>query len=836
MKRLLGTAVLALGATTVLLAQGNNVSVYTTKDVAGVLPPTAAATPNSLFIQVPDAILADKNGNVYITDTGGHRVWKVDASGKVSVVIGTGAFGGPSVGKAANTQPIGSPSGLALDADGNLYITDRNNARIYKIDTAGVVTIMVGLAGQGRYVGDGRPASQAEVNGPRGIVYNPVDNSLLFADTGNQRIRKIDLKSTIISTVAGSTASGSATGTGFGGDGGLATQARLNAPEGVAVNSFGDIIIADTGNARIRMVSAATGIITTVAGRDLTNREKGLDDNGNPVKNPATGSNFSAQSTPYPNSCGTSQGNGNTTRVGVVAPCAPVGDGRDPLQALLATPRQIVVDSSNNVIFVDSANVRIRELVANPVPAGTNAFAGFSGIVSIVGTGSSGNAGDGGNAKFATVSNGISGLSLDTLGRLYFTDRSNNRARVYDTTTGLVTAFAGAASFNGDQDALKTMFSSPTGIGVDAAGNLYVSDSGNNLIRKIDTAGQVTTIAGIKGGGGGGDASSENIDPLTAALNNPTGIWVDPSGTNIYFADVGSNRVRRISGGTINTVAGCVYTRLTPSSSPAQNCNFTADGLPATVTKINLSGGTTQNTKRFAGVALDSKGALYFAQSGDQVLRKLQSDGTLVTVAGQFGVSGLGGDGGNAVNMFISSPTGIAVDNDGNIVFAEGANFAAHLISKGIVYPLAGEPGNSSNDNETSNNQSGVSAPAWAMRWRVIQGVAVDNTGNAFLADTSNNKVNRIPYAAPAACTPATGKTCPANSQQFAPYRVLGNEGNTANDFVFDYSAPASASALASTVQLSFPSGVAVDSKGNVFVTDCANNLIREAVAPAPAK
>jgi len=584
------------------------------------------------------------------------------------------------------------------------------------------------------------------------------------------------------------------------------------------------------------------GIITTVAGRDLTNREQGKDDNGNPIKNPVTGSNYSAASAPFANSCTVqSAGNASTTRVGLVLPttsatgntvCAVVGDGKDPLAALLDSPSQIIVDSSNNVIFADRGNARIRMLAANPVPSSSPGFAGFSGITTIVGTGSSGNSGDGGNGKFAAISTGTNGLSLDANGKLFFTDRSNNRARVFDLSSGLVTAFAGASNFNGDQEALKTMFNNPTGIAVDQAGNLYVADSGNNLIRKIDTNGQVVTIAGQRSGG---DATSESIDPLTARLNNPTGIWVDSSGATIYFADTGSNRVRRISGGSITTVAGCVYTR--PSGLALdQWCTFTADGLPATVTKINLAGGTTQNTKRFTGVAVDSKGTLYFSQSGDQVLRKLQADGTLVTVAGQFGTAGLGGDGGQAVNMLISSPTGVAVDNDGTIIFAEGANFAAHIISKGIVYPLAGEPGNSSNDAETANNQGGVAAPSWAIRWRVIQGVAVDNTGNVFLADTTNNKVNRIPYAAPAACIPATGKTCPANSSQFVAYRVLGNESNTANDFVFDYSAPANAAALGHTVQLSFPSGVAVDSKGNVFVTDTANNLIREAVAPAPAK
>jgi sugar lactone lactonase YvrE len=129
-----------------------------------------------------------------------------------------------------------------------------------------------------------------------------------------------------------------------------------------------------------------------------------------------------------------------------------------------------------------------------------------------------------------------------------------------------------------------------------------------------------------------------------------------------------------------------------------------------------------------------------------------------------------------------------------------------------------------------------VAAPAWAKRYRAIQGVAVDNLGNVYLADTSNNKVDRIPYAEPAACKPDKDTTCPARSTQWADYRVAGNLGNTGGEYVFNYTAPASATALASTVQLSFPTGVAADTKGNVIFADTANNLIREAVLPPPAK
>jgi DNA-binding beta-propeller fold protein YncE len=265
MRRLSALIMLAIGVSAVAFCQGNNVSVYTTRNVAGLLPPATAASPNRLFLLVPDAVRADKDGNVYIADTGGHHVWKVDLSGKVTAVIGTGVNGGPSFGKAANTQPIGQPSGLVLDDDGNLYVADRNNNRIYKIDTAGVVTLFAGFTGNGRYDGDGRLAVQADTNAPRGMAFNPVDGDFYFADTGNQRIRRIDVKSGIITTVAGSTASGSATGTGFGGDGGLAIHARLSNPESVAFDSLGDLFIADTGNNRIRMVDP-DGTITTVAG------------------------------------------------------------------------------------------------------------------------------------------------------------------------------------------------------------------------------------------------------------------------------------------------------------------------------------------------------------------------------------------------------------------------------------------------------------------------------------------------------------------------------------------------------------------------------------------
>jgi DNA-binding beta-propeller fold protein YncE len=784
MKRLLGIAVLVFGTSAMLLGQ-----TYTIKNFAGVLPPTGTTTQvNNLVMTAPDGVVVDSKGNMFVTDTNGHKLWKVDPTGVVTLVAGTGAIGDVTDGKAANTQTLNQPSGLAMDAKGNLFVSDRGNSKIYKIDTSGVITRFASV-GNGRFSGDGRPALNCELNSPRGMTFGP-DGNLYVADRSNNRIRKIDMTSNVITTVAGGGSpptpslrpDGSpCNGCVATGDGGLATQARLSNPEGVTFDANGTMWIADTGDNRIRSVTK--GIIQTMAGRDLTYSERGLDPSGNPVKDPAANANLKGQGTPYPTVCSrpaTSPAQG----------CATIGDGNNPMQALLASPAGIAVDANGNIVFTDRSDNRIRML--NPTTGTILTLIGRD----FTGPGTTNNnctisptnsCGDGGIGKSASL-NAPSGLFIDSAGVYWFTDMSNNRVRVFDPAAGIIKSVTGFNTFNGDQAALSTQFSGPVGIVTDAAGNVYVADSGNGRIRKIDTGGNVTTIAG-----GGNDSKTDGIPPTSAAMSGPSTVWVDPTGALIYVIDTGNNKIRKISGGSIVTVAG--------------GGSFKSDGLPATSLSLslnsrgNIPSGTTNNTKTFPGLTVGSDGTVYFAEPGNAVIRKIQGDQTVVTIAGTYGSNGGAGDGGPATQALLNNPTAMTIDNNNNIFFSDTNNHVVRVVTGGIILPFAGEMGSSNNDSTTS------AVIGYDSRLRYPQGVALDAAqANLFMASAGSNDIMK------------------ESLTTLMNQRVAGNNNNSNSDFVFDFSGDGTA---ATSAQLSYPTGLATDAKGNVYVTDAANNLIR---------
>ena len=336
-------------------------------------------------------------------------------------------------------------------------------------------------SGGGGFSGDGVSATSTQLFLPADVAVDSSGN-LFIADTFNHRIRKVDT-SGIISTVAGNGTSG------FSGDDGPATSAKLSQPRGVAVDSSGNLFIADQSNHRIRKVDIS-GNISTVAG------------NASP---------------------------------GFLSPGFS-GDGGPAISARVSSPHGVAVDSSGNLFIADTGNHRIRKVDT-------------SGIISTVaGTGTGGFSGDGGPATDAQL-NKLRGVAIDSSGNLFIADRQNHRIRKVDTS-GNISTFAGngVAGFSGDgASATNSQLDGLGGVAVDSSANLFIADTVNNRIRKVDSSGNISTVAGGSGGfsGDGGPATS-------AALDDPLNVAVDSSG-NLFIADFRNNRIRKVEAASAST-------------------------------------------------------------------------------------------------------------------------------------------------------------------------------------------------------------------------------------------------------------------------------------------
>jgi sugar lactone lactonase YvrE len=258
----------------------------------------------------------------------------------------------------------------------------------------------------------------------------------------------------------------------------------------------------------------------------------------------------------------------------------------------------------------------------------------------VAGSGSSGNGGDGGAALLATFNSPLA-IAVDSGGNIYIADTGNNRVRWVKSLNGHIQAFAGDGTTTsplGDGGQAKSaMLNSPSGVAVDGAGRLYISDSGNNRIRMVASNGKISTIAGTGALGG----ATPNGAALSVDLNNPHGIWVDPTGSRLYFSNFGTGELCLLSAGAVSTVAG------------GMNNPF--------------------------GIAVDGSGNVYVADSNNRVIRKIEPDGTMVTIAGT-GSTGNTGDGGLATAATFSSPSGVAVDSTGRIFIADSGNLRIRSI------------------------------------------------------------------------------------------------------------------------------------------------------------
>ena len=610
----------------------------------------------------------------------------------ITTVAGSSLKGDGGLATGAN---LSNPFSVVMDGSGNLYIADQGNHRIRKITPAGSITT---VAGNGSYGsgGDGGQATAASLANPTGVAIDGNGN-LYIADSQNNRVRKV--------TPAGSITTVAGTGTaGYSGDGAAATAASLANPTGVALDGTGNLYIADQQNHRIRKVDLS-GTITTVAGS---------------------------------------------------ATAGFGGDGGAATAAKLNSPTEIAIDGGGNLYIADSQNNRIRKVT----PAGS--------ITTVAGNGVAGFGGDGGAAITANLNNPF-GVTVDGSGTIYIADASNHRVRMV-TSAGIISTIAGdgTAGYNGDGGvATASSLYSPGGVVVDGSGNVYIADSQNNRLRKVLTGGTISTVAGngtINYGGDGGAATS-------ASLSNPFGLAVDGLG-NVYIADQQNQRIRKLAtSGTITTVAG------------NGTYGFSGDGGPATAASLANA----------AGVAIDGSGNLYIADQGNNRVRKVTPAGSITTVAGN-GSASFSGDGGVATAAALNFPAGVVVDGSGNLYVADSQNNRVRKVTPaGSITTVAGTG---------TAGYSGDGGSATGAKLNYPAGVAVDGSGNLYIADQGNHRIRKV--------TPAGSITTVAGNGTFG---FGGDNG------------PATAANLAN------PGDVIIDTHGNLYIADTQNNRVRKVSA-----
>jgi sugar lactone lactonase YvrE len=323
----------------------------------------------SIPLILPSAIVFDAAGNLYFAETANNLIRKVDTSGRIVTIAGTGGQGFSGDGGPAISATLDSPQGLALDAAGNLYVADTHNHRIRRINfSTGLISTVAGTGLPG-FSGDNAPAISAQLNLPTALALD-VSGNLYFADTANHRIRSIDANTNVITTIAGNGTQG------FSGDNGLATTAAIDSPNGLAIDVLNNLYIADTHNHRIRKVSAI-GIITTIAG------------DGNPgFSGDTTAAITATLALPHGitldaagNLYLADTANHRIRRIdastGLISTVAGdgtqafLGDGDPAISASLDTPRNTAVSPAALLTLADSGNQRIRQLTAAPAPLTT---------------------------------------------------------------------------------------------------------------------------------------------------------------------------------------------------------------------------------------------------------------------------------------------------------------------------------------------------------------------------------------------------------------------------------------------------------------------------------
>jgi sugar lactone lactonase YvrE len=671
---------LALG----LLALASNGIAQTLLTIAGG-PPASPLGGTPSRVGPLSHVAVDAVGTIYFSDPGNNRVLKVTpGSNQLTVVAGTGIKGFAGDGALAVNANLDTPSGLAFDSAGNLFIADTSNRRVRKLTiSTGVISTYAGNGNRG-YSGNGGQATSASMMHPTGLAFDSAGN-LYIADVAAHAVRKVATGG-IITAFAGTAGQ-----PGDSGDGAAATSAKLRAPAGLFVDGTGQVYIADSQNHRVRLVGTS-GMIVTVAGTGV----RGFD-----------------------------------------------GDGGDAALAKLSYPAGIALDSANNLIIADTGNLRLRRIAPNLT------------ISTYAGIGAKGTAGDGGAAASANLSYPLS-VARDAAGNILVVDAVNQRIRRIDRNTDVITTLVSnqMSQIVGAPQA-PTQLVAPAGIVLDGAGQIVVADAGAHAIFRVNPAtGTVTHIAG----NGAPDFAGDGGAAVSASLSQPMSVAIDAAG-NIFVADTGNQRVRRIEAGTniITTYAGIGVADFAGDGGPAANAKISyptglaiapngdlliADSYNNRVRRVNAAGVITT----FAGngspissgdegpatgagmylptsIAFDLAGNLLITENRNYRLRSVSaSTGVISTVAPVYFYYGA------------DTPFVVSVAPDG-IVYASFAR-----LDRIIPYTLT---------------QMGSSLTAEALA--IPTGMAFAPDGTLFFAETGNRAIKKIEFSAPGAPTVYNG-------------------------------------------------------------------------------
>ncbi len=816
---LTGTAALTVigptpaGATTV-----SDISTIAGSTLGGV-----AATSTNIGVSGA-AYVPGGAGDFYVADTTHGVIWRVSSAGTATVFAGNGATTQFAIatGQVATSFPLSQPSALAVDSAGNvLFAVSGEIVDVVAVAACssscpyGLSSMTVGdiytIAGGGSSTASAVSATSVSLSQPSALAVDAQHN-LLISDTQHNLVRVVasstgtfygqSMTAGDIYTIAGDGTSG------FTGDGAAATLAELNFPQGIALDSAGNVLIADTGNSRVRLVWEASNCSSS-CGYGLTSATQG----------------------------------DIYTIAGGGSPTSGNGDGGSATSASLNSPQAIAVDPSGNIAIAESGDVRL-------VATTTSTFYGQSmtagDIYTIAGGGSptSGN-GDGGSATAASI--GLaSGISFGTSGSFLVSDSSNDRVRLVweasscssacsygltSATTGdIYTAAGTGVVYGGDGGAATSaQLTAPAGIAVDSHGGTVIADLGDSAIRYLAgssgsffgqsmTQGDIYTIAGSNQPGqlpvsSGALATSGSINPYD-------GVAVDSSGNVIFANDELPSTVQVIAATACSS--GCPYglTSMTVGDiytiAGGDSTAVTSSGVAATSAQLSLP----------AAVALDSSGDILISDVGANVVYLLAEHScsstcpyglTSMTVGDIYTIAGGGspasgvGDGGAALSASLNYPLGLAVDSSGNVIIADTSDLLVRVVAAtsgtyygqsmtaGDIYAIAG-------GGSTSGNVSGV-APTSVMV--DPNGLAVDSAGDLFIADSEVQGVRMIP---------STSGTFYGQSMTAGDIYTIAGDGTAG--FAGDGGAATSA-------ELNGPQGIALDSSGNVLVTDGGNNRVR---------